>query len=107
VTAGGFQTDPQQLQDNAPRYQAVADRLQEIYNRLTVLLDIEGACWGNDDPGRTFAGQYVPGALDVLQQMDSTHQGLQSMVDGICSWARNYVNADDLAKADAAQLAAE
>jgi hypothetical protein len=47
------------------------------------------------------------GALDALQQMDSTQQGLQSMVDGICSWAKNYVSADDLAKADATQVAGQ
>jgi uncharacterized protein YukE len=104
---GGFQTDPEALQGNAPRYQRVSDQLQEIFDKLSNLLEAEGACWGNDDAGRAFAAKYVPGALDALQQMDSTNQGLRSMVDGICSWAKNYVNADDLAKADAAKLAGQ
>jgi uncharacterized protein YukE len=102
---GGIQTNPDDLQDNAPRYQHVSDQLNDIYGRLTASLDAWGACWGDDDAGRAFASKYVQPALDALQQMDSTKQGLQSMVDGICSWAKNYVSADDLAKADAAQVA--
>jgi uncharacterized protein YukE len=96
----GYTVDPTSLASNAPQYGAVADQVQAVYDTLTAKLEAEGACWGNDDAGNAFAAKYVGGAVSALQQMDTTHQGLQSMVDGICTWARNYVNADQAAQDD-------
>jgi uncharacterized protein YukE len=92
--------DSSGLASNAPQYGAAADQVQLLYGTLTSKLEAEGACWGNDDAGKAFAAKYVGPALTALQQMDSTQQGLQSMVGGICSWAKNYVNADQAAQQD-------
>lgn len=96
----GFTVDPSSLQGNAPDYGAAAAQVQSIYGTLTGQLQAEGDCWGNDAAGSAFAAKYVGPALSALQQMDTTHQGLQSMVDGICNWAKNYVSADELAQQD-------
>lgn len=94
-----------QLHTTSGQYQTVADRVSGIYQTLTSRLDAEGACWGNDSSGQVFGKKYVPAAMTVLEQMDNTNQGIQSMVDGICSWAKNYVDAGAAATADAQQLA--
>jgi uncharacterized protein YukE len=93
-----------QLHGTSGQYQTVADQVSKIYQTLTAKLDAEGACWGNDTSGATFGKKYVPSALSVLSQMDNTNQGVQSMVDGICSWAKNYTNANASATADANQI---
>lgn len=97
--------DADQLHTSSGQYQTVADRVWSIYQTLTARLDAEGACWGNDGSGQVFGKKYVPSAMTVLQQMDNTNQGIQSMVDGICSWAKNYMDAGSAATADAQQLA--
>jgi hypothetical protein len=96
--------DAAQLHHGSKGYQDVADRVAAIYRVLSTKLETEGACWGNDAAGQTFAKKYVPSALSVLSQMDSTNQGVQSMVDGICSWAKNYLDTMAADTADAHAL---
>lgn len=100
----GFTAQPDDLQASAPQYDAVAQQVRAIYQTLTANLETEGACWGADDAGTAFGTKYVAQALLAIKQLDSTNQGLQGMVDGICTWAKNYVNAEELAKLSATQL---
>jgi len=101
----GFTAQTGDLRSTAPRYGAVTDRVATIYQTLVNALEAEGACWGNDDSGRAWGSKYAPAALAALQQMSGTQQGLQSMVDGICSWARNFVDVDQMVQESAAQIA--
>jgi uncharacterized protein YukE len=89
------------LQSTAPQYSDVADRVRQIYQTLTQALDTLGACWGDDASGRTFGGKYCPPAVSAIAQMSNTNQGVQSMVDGICVWAKNYLNVDQSTNSDA------
>jgi uncharacterized protein YukE len=100
----GYTTNTNDLQSTAPQYDSVAQQVKQIYTRLTNALDVEGACWGSDQQGMDFGKKYVGAALPALQQMSQTNDGLQSMVDGICNWAKNYVSADDAAQQSASQL---
>lgn len=102
----GYTTNYQALRATAPQYDDVARQVGEIYRTLVDALEAQGACWGADGQGRAFGQKYVTAALPALQQMSDTHEGLRSMVDGVCSWAKNYVTADDLAKLSAQQLSA-
>lgn len=101
------QADAARLHHGSKGYQDVADRVAAIYRVLSTKLETEGACWGNDPAGQTFAQKYVPSALSVLSQMDNTNQGVQSMVDGICSWAKNYVDAIGAGTTDAHRLGSQ
>lgn len=101
----GYATNPGDLHAAAPRYDAVARGTRRIYDTLTRALEAEGACWGNDDAGRTFGRKYVPAALPALRQMSDTNQGIQSMVDGVCGWAKNYIDVDQQVRESAAAVA--
>jgi hypothetical protein len=90
----GFQAQPDRLQGNAPQYQDVSAQVAQIYATLTQKLDAEGACWGNDYAGRQFGVQYCPAAVTVISSMDATQQGLDSIVSGICSWAKKFVDVE-------------
>jgi hypothetical protein len=105
VTGDGYTAQPADLQSTAPQYDWVAQQVAQVYTKLTQALDDEGACWGNDDAGQTFGGKYCQSALTAIQQMSNTNQGVQSMVDSICTWAKNYVSADEAAKSSATQIA--
>lgn len=104
MSGDGYTAQPTNLQSAAPQYDWVAQQMQTIYSALTHALDAEGACWGNDDQGQSFGAKYCPPAVAALQQMSNTNQGVQSMVDSICTWARNYVSADQAAQSSAAQI---
>lgn len=104
MTGDGYTAQPSDLRSSASQYDWVAQQVQQIYTTLTQALDAEGACWGNDDQGQTFGAKYCPPAVAALQQMSDTNQGVQSMVDSICTWAKNYVSADQAAQSSAAQI---
>jgi hypothetical protein len=101
----GFTADPQGLHATAPLYGHTADQVAQIYRTLTDVLDLEGACWGSDEAGTAFGQKYVAAALPALSQLSQTNEGLQSMVDGVATWAKNYLRADDAAQHSAAQIA--
>jgi uncharacterized protein YukE len=90
----GFAARPDPLYGSGQQYQAVHDELASIYDRLTGALDATGQFWGGDLPGQNFARDYCPKAVSQLQQMGATGDGLQSVIDGVASWAKNYVEAD-------------
>jgi len=104
VTGDGYTAQPADLQSTAPQYDWVAQQVQVVDSTLTQALDAEGACWGSDEAGQSFGAKYCPPAVAALRQMSNTSQGVQSMVDSICTWAKNYVSADQAAQASAAQI---
>ena len=103
MSQNGFTAQTGDLGGQAPQYQSVANQVQLIYQTLSTALDSYGACWGNDDAGQTFARKYVGPALSALSQMDSADQGLQSMADGVSSWAKNYQDTDQGLQQDVQQ----
>jgi uncharacterized protein YukE len=100
----GFTAQTTNLGDTAPQYDSVAQQVQRVYTTLVNALETEGACWGGDAQGQQFGAKYCGPALSLLQQMGNTNQGLQSMVDGICSWAKNYVNVDQMVAQQVSQI---
>jgi uncharacterized protein YukE len=90
----GFAVQPDPLYTNGQQYDLVHSELGSIYSRLTQTLDAAGQFWGGDDSGRAFARSYCPAAVAQVRQMGATSEGLQSLIAGVCSWAKNYVDAD-------------
>jgi uncharacterized protein YukE len=96
----GYTVDPAALQSSSPQYGDHAQRLADIYAELTSKLLAEGDCWGNDDAGRAFAGNYVGPAVNALESMRQHSDGLVTIAEGVYAWARNYISADEAAKDD-------
>jgi hypothetical protein len=105
MSGDGFTTQPADLQSTAPQYASIADLVQGIYSKLLATLDTEGACWGDDAQGQAFGIKYCPPAISVLEQLDNTNVSVQSMVDSICTWAKNYVDVGQGDLSSASQLA--
>ena len=96
----GYTVDPSVLQSSRPEYESHAQQVADIYNELTSKLLAEGDCWGNDDAGRAFAGNYVGTAVSALESMRQHSEGLVTIAEGVYAWARNYISADEAAKDD-------
>jgi hypothetical protein len=101
----GYAVQPDQLGDTASQYAAVADDLKSIMDSLLARLHDNGNCWGNDESGKAFGDKYVPAAFSAVEAFRGTTQGMRSFYDGIMDWAKGYINVDELAKADASQIA--
>ena len=104
MTDSGYTAQTAGLNSTAPQYDWVSQQLRQIYQRLVDNLDAEGSCWGNDSQGQSFGAKYCGPAVSLVAQLGNTHQGTQSMVDSICVWAKNYVNADQVVSSSASQL---
>lgn len=96
----GYTVDPVALQSSSPQYDDHAQQVADIYAELTSKLSAEGDCWGDDDAGRAFAGNYVGPAVSALESMRAHSDGLATMAEGVYAWARNYISADEAAKED-------
>ena len=98
--ANGYTVDPTALQSSSPQYDDHAQQVADIYTELTSKLLAEGECWGGDDAGRAFAGNYVGSALNALESMWQHSEGLVTIAGGLYAWARSYISADEAAKGD-------
>ena len=104
MTDPGYTAQTADLNSTAPQYDWVSQQLHQIYRTLVDNLDTEGACWGDDSQGQAFGGKYCGPAVSLVAQLGNTQQGTQSMVDSICVWAKNYVDADQAVSSSASQL---
>jgi hypothetical protein len=100
MTDSGVTAQTTDLSRQAPRYQATADQVEQVYQTLSAALDGYGPCWGNDDAGQAFAQKYVDPAYKALSQMDTANKGLTSMAGGVWSWVKNYLDTDQQLQAD-------
>lgn len=103
----GFAVDPSALAENGPAYGRYAKELGEIYDTLTAKLSAEGACWGDDDPGKAFGAKYVPLALKLLDQLYEATEGLASTGTGLITWYENYISAQEKDQQSAAAVASQ
>jgi hypothetical protein len=104
MTDTGYTAQTSHLGSTAPQYDFVAQQVKQVYATLVTSLENEGACWGSDEQGQTFGAKYCGPAVSLLDQMSYTNQGIQSMVDSICVWAKNYMNADKAVADSASKL---
>jgi hypothetical protein len=57
--------DPVGVAAQRPGVAGVGDTVADILTQLTSALDVEGACWGDDEAGAAFAEHYLPAAAAV------------------------------------------
>jgi uncharacterized protein YukE len=77
MSAGaGFQVDPVRLRRASPRFDTVADQLEDAARTLQAALAAEGPGWGADDAGKAFGDSYLP-------QAESTTKALGTIVAAV------------------------
>lgn len=95
MTAGmGFQVDPVRLRGAAPRFDAVADQVQDARVALEAALAAEGPCWGEDDAGQTFARGYLPQAEAATRALGTVVEALRAIRTSLDAAAGTWEGCD-------------
>ncbi|WP_370945823.1 WXG100 family type VII secretion target [Amycolatopsis sp. cg5] len=96
--SGGFTADPDAVLVAAKGFLNAADQLEEATKALQSALAAQGACWGDDESGKEFAKDYVPGAEGGVEGFGSLVQGLRGMHQNVDTAMRTITGAEDIAQ---------
>jgi uncharacterized protein YukE len=81
--AGGFAADPDAILSGASGLNTAADQLEDAGNELKNALAAQGECWGNDDSGKEFSKDYLPGSEGAAEAFVSLVEGLRGMYKNV------------------------
>ncbi|GAA3043056.1 hypothetical protein [Actinokineospora globicatena] len=75
----GFEMDPAAVTGGAGGFGTAGDLLGDAATRLTDGLSAQGACWGGDESGKTFAKDYVPAVEGMTKAFGDLAAALQAI----------------------------
>ena len=81
--------DPTALRDAQPHVEEIASGIRATWSWLGRVLNAEGACWGADETGQTFARSYLPALSTVRQAFTDLHDGVESIAQSLSTVADN------------------
>lgn len=91
---GGYHVDPAALRSASPGFSGAADALQSARDSLSGVLQAEGACWGDDEAGQSFAQQYKPAAQQALEAFDALTEALHAVREQLDGMAGTWEGVD-------------
>ena len=80
---GGFTADPDAVLRAMPGLNTAADGLDDAAKALQSALSAQGNCWGDDDSGKEFAKDYVPGSQGAVEGFANLVQALRGMAGNV------------------------
>ncbi|MBY8862067.1 hypothetical protein K7711_36710 [Nocardia sp. CA2R105] len=83
------------MRASARELDQVADETARMVAELKAALGQEGDCWGNDEPGETFAKTYVPGEKQGMEGMDNLVAAVRAMGVDLRNITDSFENQDD------------
>ena len=83
----GLTADPDGMRTAAGGFDTVADAVDRLTRTLQADLAAEGACWGGDEPGATFAATYVPATTNLDTALAALTGLLRDVRDGVVDTA--------------------
>lgn len=87
------------LRDAKPAFDALSASVEATLRRLAAALAAEGACWGADTMGATFAASYTPAADQVRQAFPMLRDGIGDVATALRLVAENATGSDARASA--------
>jgi uncharacterized protein YukE len=94
----GFTVDPEFVRNGASKLSIAADQLADAGAALQAALAAQGECWGNDESGKEFAKDYVPGSKNAGEAFGSLADGLRALQKNIETAMASIENADNTVK---------
>ncbi|OXM71100.1 WXG100 family type VII secretion target [Amycolatopsis vastitatis] len=91
----GFTAEPDAVLRASNGLVTAADGLENALKALQGALDAQGECWGNDDSGKEFAKDYVPGAQGATEGFANLVQGLRGMQQNVAKSMKALSGADE------------
>lgn len=95
-----FDVEPPSIREAASTWRREEPRLGAAVERLRSTLNGLGQPWGDDEPGRAFAGRYEPSARELLTVIERLAGGLGSVAAGLDAMAGRYERAEEASRAD-------
>jgi hypothetical protein len=92
---GGFTAEPDAVLSASNGLVTAADGLENALNTLQGALAAQGECWGDDDSGKEFAKDYVPGAQGAVDGFANLVQGLRGMRQNVAKSMKALSGADE------------
>jgi hypothetical protein len=91
----GFTAKPDAVLRASSGLTTAADGLDSALKALQGALDAQGACWGDDDSGKEFAKDYVPGSQGAVEGFANLVQGLRGLQQNIAKSMKALSGADE------------
>ncbi|WP_280234878.1 WXG100 family type VII secretion target [Nocardia cyriacigeorgica] len=95
-----LKADPEAIKATEPGFQSLSTQVGDALSTLKSALEAEGECWGADEIGESFAGNYTPGAEKALKAVEILSTTLSAMGSGATNTATS-LEGQDQAIADA------
>ena len=86
------------LRAGEPTVRAIATSIGTVLAQLDTALVREGACWGADEVGQTFAAAYQPAVDAMRQALTDLRDGAVGIADALLTVAANAEQAEDRAR---------
>jgi uncharacterized protein YukE len=96
--AGGFTADPDAILTGASGLNTAADQLEDAGNELRNALAAQGACWGEDESGKEFSKDYIPGSEGAVEAFASLVEGMRGMYKNVDTAMKTITSAEDQAQ---------
>ncbi|MFD4357274.1 WXG100 family type VII secretion target [Nocardia sp. NPDC058519] len=96
-----IKADPDALRTTQSSFDSVASTLSAALTTLTAALAAEGECWGGDEIGQAFAGNYTPGVEQGKTSVGNLAKSMTQLGTNMVTVADKLVEQDT---ARAAQL---
>jgi hypothetical protein len=98
VTAEVMRADPAALRSTEPAFDTMASAVDGLLVRLAGALDVEGACWGEDEVGSAFEQGYLPVALGLREALPRLRDLMTGTGAQVLAVADNVDGADGRAQ---------
>jgi uncharacterized protein YukE len=89
-----FRADPEALRATRSGFVDVAGKIAAAAQNLRRVIDTEGACWGSDKIGQSFAKNYTPSVPEALKSVDNLGKTMTNMGDNMVAIADVLQNRD-------------
>lgn len=86
----GFEVDAERLADRATQFEPLVGRMDKIHGTLRDALSTDGACWGDDAVGQSFAAVHTAPADDALARLGGLSDRLTSVQTRLSETASTY-----------------
>jgi hypothetical protein len=86
----GFEADAEQLAGKAAQFEPLVGRLSAIHRQLVDALSADGACWGADTVGHSFAAAHTGPADDTVTSLLTLPDRLGSVGTRLSASATTY-----------------
>lgn len=73
-----LQVDQDRLYSLAQEYESLGDQARRSHEKLEAIIDEEGKCWGDDEPGQNFEETYL---TDSQRLLDSAARTVESLIE--------------------------